>query len=107
MDVIQLKLKKKASQSKSKYRISAIGFDSRGEFVGQSFNGLPKSGCLGKGMGIHAEAKLMTRYGGILKTILISRIGHGGEWRPIKPCAKCQALANKLGIKLITIKECQ
>lgn len=104
---IQLKLRKKASQSKSKYRISAIGFDSRGEFVGQSFNGLPKPGCIGKGMGIHAEARLMTKYGDLLKTIVISRIGHGGAWRPIQPCQNCQKLAEKLGVKLITIDQCK
>jgi hypothetical protein len=49
----------------------------------------------------------MMKYGNLIKTIFISRIGHGGEWRPIKPCENCKALADKLGIKLITIKECQ
>ena len=88
-----LRLKKKAAQSKSKYRISAIAFDERGDFV--------------PGIGVHAEYKLMMKYGSLIKTIFISRIGHSGEWRPIKPCANCQALADKLGIKLITIKECQ
>jgi hypothetical protein len=101
-------LGKKASQSRSKYRISAMAFDKRGEFIGRAFNGLPPDGVEGKpGIGVHAEYKLMMKYGDLIKTIFISRIGHSGEWRPIKPCANCQALADKLGIKLITIKECQ
>ena len=107
MDVLRGKLRKKASQSKSKYRISAVAFDDHGDFIAQSFNGLPKDGHHGKGSGIHAEARLMSKYGSIAKTILISRIGHGGEWRPIQPCKQCQAMAEKLGIKLIAIEECQ
>ena len=106
--LIMLRLKKKASQSRSKYRISAIAFDERGDFVAQAFNGLPPDGVVGKpGIGIHAEWKLMMKYGSLIKTIIISRIGHSGEWRPIEPCGNCRALADKLGIKLITIEECR
>lgn len=106
--IIVKRLGKKAAQSRSKYRISAMAFDSRGEFVAQAFNGLPQDGIEGKeGSGIHAEAKLMRKYGTLLKTIVISRIGHGGDWRPIHPCKNCQKLADKLGVKLITIDECK
>ena len=102
------RMRKKASQSISRYRISAIAFDKNGEFIAQSCNNVPMEGVEPKpGAGIHAEAKLMRKYGTRIKTILISRVGHGGEWRPIKPCNNCQALADKLGVKLITIKECQ
>ena len=100
-------LGKKAAQSKSKYRISAMGFDRRGEFVGRAFNGLPQDGVVGPGTGRHAEAILMAKYGNLLKTIVISRIGHGGEWRPIEPCQNCRKLADKLGVKLITIDQCK
>lgn len=102
------KLKKKAAQSHSKIRISAIAFDQRGEFIAQTFNQVPLEGVECKrGSGIHAEARLMRKYGNLVKTIVISRIGHGGDWRPIKPCGKCQALADKLGVKIITIDECK
>ena len=101
-------LKKKAAQSASKYRISAMAFDSRGEFLGQAFNGLPMDEMdIKEGSGVHAEARLMRRYGKIAKTIVISRIGHKGDWRPIQPCQKCQQLADKLGIRLTTIEECR
>ena len=102
--IIAHRLKKKAVQSPSKYRISAVAFDGRGEFLAQSFNGLPCAGIKIKtGCGVHAESKLMMKYGQLVKTIIISRVGHGGDWRPISPCKKCQALADKLGVKLISI----
>ena len=106
--ILTFRLKKKAAQSRSKYRISAMAFDARGEFLGQAFNGLPMDEMdVKEGSGVHAEAKLMRKYGQIAKTIVISRIGNGGDWRPIQPCNNCQALAKKLGIKLITIEECR
>ena len=106
--IIVRRLGKKAAQSKSKYRISAMAFDSRGEFIAQAFNGLPMDGVEGKeGCGVHAEAKLMRKYGVLLKTIVISRIGHSGDWRPIEPCEKCRKLAEKLGVKLMTIDQCK
>lgn len=106
--IILKRLGKKAAQSKSKYRISAMGFDHRGEFMAQSFNGVPQGGMKVKeGSGVHAEAKLMRKYGALLKTIVISRIGRSGYWLPIEPCEKCQKLAQKLGVKLITIDQCK
>ncbi len=108
LPIIVKQLGKKAAQSRSKYRISAMGFDKRGEFIGRAFNGLPPDGLEGKpGIGVHAEYKLIMKYGDLLKTIIISRIGHSGEWRPIKPCQNCQKLAEKLGVKLITIDQCK
>ena len=72
LGIIVLRLKKKAAQSRSKYRISAIAFDGRGDFVAQAFNGLPPDGVVGKpGIGIHAEWKLMMKYGSLIKTIII------------------------------------
>ena len=92
----------------SKFKISAIAFDDRGEFIGQAFNGLPPDGVVEKyGSGVHAESKLLMKYGSLIKTIIISRVGRSGDWRPIHPCKNCKALADKLGVKLITIKECQ
>ena len=102
--IISERLRKKARQSPSKYRISAIAFDCHGDFIAQAFNGLPQDGVEGKvGSGVHAESKLMMKYGQLVKTIVISRIGHGGDWRPIEPCENCKSLADKLGIKLISI----
>jgi hypothetical protein len=37
--------------------------------------------------------------------ILICRVGAGGTLRPIDPCSKCQAIADKLGIVINTVPE--
>lgn len=85
-----------------------MAFDHRGEFLARTFNSVPPPGIPAKyGAGIHAEAKLIRKYGGLIKTIIISRIGHGGDWRPIEPCENCKKLASKHGIKIITIDECK
>lgn len=107
LPIILKRLGKKAAQSRSKYKVSAMAFDKRGEFIGRTFNGLPQDGVSGPGSGRHAEAMLMTKYGDLISTIIISRIGHGGEWRPIKPCQNCQKMADKLGVKLLTIDQCK
>jgi hypothetical protein len=46
----------------------------------------------------------MRRYGSNIKTILISRVGHSGILRPISPCKTCQKVADKLGIKIISVE---
>lgn len=108
ISILTARMKKKATQSISRYRISAVAFDHNDDFLAQTTNGVPMQGVEAKhGAGQHAEQILMRKFGSRIKTILISRVGHGGEWRPIRPCEKCQALANKLGIKIITIAECQ
>ena len=108
INILRTRMKKKASQSISRYHICAVAFNYDDEFIAQSMNSVPPTGVeASPGAGIHAEAKLMRMYGDKIKTILIARVGHGGEWRPIKPCNKCQSLANKFGIKIITIEECQ
>lgn len=106
--ILEDRLRKKASQSLSKFRVAAIAFDSKGEFLGQAFNSVPFGGIEAKpGAGVHAEAKLMRKYGTLVKTIVISRVGNAGDWRPIKPCHNCQSLADKMGVKIITIDGCR
>lgn len=108
MRIIKERLFTKANASRCEFRISAIAFDKRGEFIGQAFNSRREGlkAKYGKGRGVHAEMKLMHEYGNRIKTIVISRIGNGGDWLPIKCCPKCQAVANKLGITVFAIDEC-
>ena len=82
-------------------RISALGFNKKGECVAVS-NNMPRF-CR-KGGGIHAERLIMqeARHKGIVR-ILICRIGKGGELRPIHPCEDCQKIADKLGIVIDTV----
>lgn len=94
--------KNKAKQSICRYKISAIGFNHRGELIGKSFN---RQRFIRKGGGIHAEMHLMSRYGTALKTIIICRVNNSGECLPIDPCETCKRKADEMGIKIYSIKE--
>lgn len=100
------KLKNKAEQTQTCYRVSAIAFNKKGEILGSATNSFKMDGRpAGKGSGIHAERRLMVRYGNRIKSIIIMRIGWAGDILPIKACDVCQKVADKLGIKIISVKE--
>ncbi len=98
-------LKEKAKQSLSKYRISAIALDKKGEVLGTASNSYSKYGIENsdKYMGMHAERKLMERYKSAIKTIIIMRIGRAGAILPVDPCRVCASIARKMGIKIISV----
>ena len=103
-------LKKKASKSPSTYKISAIGFDKKGEVLGSVTNSYCMDGRELKHFGgRHAERLLISRYGALIKLIIICRVGgvKSGNVKllPIKPCYICQKVADKLGIKIISLYE--
>jgi len=92
---------KKAQQSSCTHKVSALGFNKKGECVAKTTN---KHRFNWKGGGIHAEMRLMSQYRfkGI-KTILICRIGNSGIPLLIDPCPVCAKKAKELGIKIITV----
>ncbi len=94
---------RKAEQSICKLRVAALGFNKAGVCIVTRTN-RPKFSRLGGSE--HAEALVMkeARKKGIVR-ILICRIGAGGALRPIDPCSKCQAIADKLGIVIETVPE--
>ena len=95
------KLLKKAKQSACRYKVAAIGIDKRGNVIGVAHN-MPK--LRRKGGSLHAEERLMNRYGKVLHTIIICRTNKNGRWLlPIEPCGKCRRRAERLGIKIVTI----
>lgn len=98
-------LKRKAVQSPSKYRISAIAFNKKGNILGACSNSYSRYGKenSNKFMGVHAERRLMERYKKNIKTIVIMRIGHSGIIRPVDPCRVCKSIADKMGIKIISV----
>lgn len=103
-------LREKAANSPCTYKISAIAFDKKGDVLGhatnshsKNWNVLDKDSAGRPGTGIHAERKLLERYRGLVKTILICRIGRGGDLRPIEPCETCSKVARKYGVKIMTI----
>jgi cytidine deaminase len=103
--VIQ-RLKKKAEQSPSQYRISCVALDKKGQVIGYTTNKFRKDNIKPViGSGLHAEAYAMARYYPFgLKTIVIMRIGLSGEVLPIDPCEDCQKMANKLGITIQSVR---
>jgi hypothetical protein len=94
--------KKKASQSICGFKICAIALNHKDEVIGKSMNrpGFKNyTGC-----GVHAERVLMKKFGNKIKTIFIIRVsGHNLNLRPIHPCKTCEEIANKLGIKIISL----
>lgn len=99
------KLINKASKSLCRYKVSAIGFDKNGKYLGCSVNEFSPSMRLSdRGVGIHAEMNLIKRYRDKLKSIIICRVGNSGILRPIKPCKACHNCATKLGITIYTLK---
>jgi len=90
----------KARNSPSKFKISVIGFNAKGEVVGQAFNSLRFNH---QGGGIHAEMALLKRYGNHIKTVLLCRVGNSGDILPIDPCPSCKRVLDKKRIKVIKV----
>ena len=100
--IIQM-MKRKAEKTPCRTKISALGFNFRGELIARS-NNSPRFSRAGGG--IHAEEKLfkLAKRRGI-RTILICRISRTGNLLPIDPCDNCRSTAEKLGIKIISVTE--
>lgn len=107
---VESMLKEKASHSLCTYKISAIAFDSKGDILGhttnahsKNWNVLEKEKVGRAGTAEHAERRLMARYGSLIKTIIICRVGRSGILRPIDPCTACKKAAAKYGIKIVSL----
>jgi len=95
---------KKASKSPCKFKIAALGFNSKNELVAVKTNSFGYK--TGKGKSLHAEERLfkVAAQKGIVKIIII-RVGNSGNILPIDPCEKCSKIAEKLNITIESIKE--
>jgi len=99
---------KSASHSPCNYRIGAVALDKKGDVLGNVCNTFRNGDTFygeqnRRGTGLHAEARLIRRYGKNIKTILIMRIGNSGNLLPIDPCPACANMAAKLGITIDTV----
>ena len=101
------RLKKKAIQSSSHYKVAAAAFTKHGNLLGMATNNrnmLFQSSR--RGGGIHAERQLMKRFGNRISYIVLARVGRPGDVNlPIHPCRTCSKLASQLGIKILPIHE--
>lgn len=91
--------KRKTKHSPCKFKVVAIGLETKGRVMGIVTNS-PRFSR--KGGGLHAEMRLIARYGQNIGTIILFRIGKGGSLLPIHPCKVCKKNAEKLGIKIIS-----
>lgn len=98
-DIIHI-AKRKALQSPCRYKISALGFNGKGECIYRACN---RPRFSRKGGGVHAEMDVMANAGPSLRYILICRVNNSGDLMPIDPCTMCKEKANELGIKITTI----
>ena len=95
------KAKKKAQQSICKHRVSATGFDKSGNVLGSAIN-RPHLSKIGGG--IHAEISLLRRIDvKKLHSILLCRVGKGGNLLPIHPCENCKKVLDKLGVFVYSV----
>ena len=95
-------LQSKALKSSCVFKVSAVALDRKGTILGTAVNNPRFNRYHGS---IHAEHKLIIKYGKQIKQIIIGRVGRYGTFLPISPCAKCSKMAMKLGIKILSIGE--
>lgn len=87
------------------YRIAAVAFTKKGNFIDIRYNNHRMFLSNRKGAGKHAEQDLIHLYGNKIDTIYILRVGGQGDYLPIHPCKTCAAIAKKRGIKIIPLHE--
>lgn len=87
------------------YRIAAIAFTKKGNFIDIRYNNHRAFLSNRKGAGLHAEQDLIHLYGNKIDTIYILRVGGSGDCLPIHPCKTCAEIAKKRGIKIIPLHE--
>lgn len=98
MTITELAIRK-AQKSRCRYKVSAIGFNEKGELIGTAFNS-PRLDSVGGGL--HAEIALIKKRRGV-KTILIVRTNKSGGILKIEPCKNCKKVCEKLGITIRSI----
>ena len=84
-------------KSSCRYRVAALGFSRKGDFLGVAFN-TPRDMNNYEGQ-THAEMALIHKFSGV-RSIIILRVGKTGIIRPIDPCSRCLSVLNKLEIKV-------
>lgn len=91
------RIRRKGEQSICRFRVVAVGLNSRGRHIGIATN---KPRFFRDGGGWHAEEVLMHQSPPNLAKILIARIGLSGDFLPIDPCERCARLAAKFGVTI-------
>jgi tRNA(Arg) A34 adenosine deaminase TadA len=90
----------KAVKNVCHYKICAIGFNRRGEYLGMVTN-RPRFNT--KGGGVHAEIQLLRKFGKRVRSILLLRVTKGGKLIHIDPCPTCAKILKVLEIECTTV----
>lgn len=100
-----MRLRKKARTAPSQYRISCVALDKKGDVIGYTTNKFRKDNIQQLfGSGMHSEMLCMAKYFPMgAKTLIIMRVGNAGDVLPIDPCEQCQKMADKLGVKILSV----
>lgn len=99
------RMKRKAASNSSQYHLAAAGFDEKGELLSIETNSFRRDNIgTKKYSGYHVECRLLHRHGQKLHSIVLLRIGNGGDVLPIDPCPKCKAILDKVGVKVYPIR---
>ena len=94
------KAKNKASQSLCRYKVSAIGLNRKGDIVVTAIN---KPRFYSHHGGQHAEMEIIRKKKGVT-SIIICRVNKSGDLLPIHPCNKCKEMAERLNIKIHSLR---
>lgn len=92
--------RRKSGNNIQKYFIVAAGISKKGNFIEMALNRpaeKPGNRCY------HAEGILISKYGRKLEVIYIARFGNSGDELPIKPCEQCRSIADRMGIKIVSL----
>ena len=94
--------RKKATESICRTKVSALGFNRDGALVLTATN---RPRFSREGGGVHAEMRILRRAKqmGVI-SILIARVNRSGDLLPIDPCDVCSSTAEKLGVRIYTVK---
>ena len=92
--------RKKAQQSSSRYKISAIALDKNGNVIATATN---RPRFSRKGGGIHAEILALRKGGPKTHSIVLCRIGQSGALLDINPCEHCKRILDKFKIKVYSV----
>ena len=100
-DYIVDMLRRKASSSPCVHKIAAVALSKKGNVLGCVTNSYR---YVQYGGGLHAERELIRKYGKSIFQIIIARVNRGGNFLPIDPCATCKKVADRHGIRILSIK---
>jgi tRNA(Arg) A34 adenosine deaminase TadA len=90
----------KAQQTTCRYKVFAIGFNSRGDIIGIASN---RRRFDREGGSIHAEMELIKNYGRKIRSIIIGRTNSSGNLLPIDCCDACKKILDRYRITVRTV----